>query len=192
VRFPKFIDTQVFRPGPEVPKEWDILVVGRLISRYKNYAVLAALSQRFRTAVCGDGPEAARLQSLYPQVNWLGYIPNHELPHYYNRAHLFMHTSFRDFYPRVLAEAMACGLPCIAFKKGIAPEVLPPDCGLLVSHRDFTGPIAELLKDHPRRLQLGQQARRHALEHMGADACLKALEKLFLRLESRPAFQKRS
>jgi glycosyltransferase involved in cell wall biosynthesis len=185
VRMPKFIDTRVFSPIDQEPKKWDILVVGRLIPGYKNYDVLGLLSGQFRVAMAGDGPEAARLRALYPNVDWLGYIPNLQLPQYYNRSHLFMHTGFRDFYPRVFAEAMACGLPCIAFDRTISPEVLPSGCGLLVPHRNFIPPILELLKDKKRLQKMGQQARLHALKHMGKDACQKALEEMFLRLDER-------
>jgi glycosyltransferase involved in cell wall biosynthesis len=185
VRMPKFIDTQVFCPMDQEPKKWDILVVGRLIPGYKNYDALGLLSQHFRVAVVGDGPEEARLHELYPKVDWPGYIPNLQLPQYYNRSHLFMHTGLRDFSPRVIAEAMACGLPCIAFAGTIDPEVLPLDCGLLVQQRNFVPSISELLEDKKRLREMGQQARKHALKHMSKNACRKALEEMFLRLEAR-------
>lgn len=179
VRLPKFIDTQVFCPIDQEPKKWDILIVGRLIPGYKNYDALGLLSQHFRVAVAGDGPEESRLHELYPNVDWLGYISNLQLPQYYNRSHLFMHTGLRDYYPRVIAEAMACGLPCIAFDGTIDPEVLPLDCGLLVRQRNFILTISGLLEDKKRLQEMGQQARKYALKHMGKDACQKALEEMF-------------
>jgi glycosyltransferase involved in cell wall biosynthesis len=185
VRMPKFIDTQVFCPMEQEPKKWDILIVGRLIPGYKNYDALDLLSRQFRVAVAGDGPEESRLRDRCPNVDWLGYIPHLLLPQYYNRSHLFVHTGLRDFYPRVIAEAMACGLPCIAFDRTIAPEVLPSDCGLLVQQHNFIPPISELLNDKKRLREMGQQAREHALKHMGKDACQKALDKMFLHLEKR-------
>jgi glycosyltransferase involved in cell wall biosynthesis len=189
VRLPKYIDTDLFRPRENQPKQWDILVVGRLIARYKSYRALAMLSRHFRTAVIGDGPEASRLHRLYPEVTWLGHIPNHQLPHYYNRSFLFMHTGFRDFYPRVLAEALACGVPCVAFTPAIAPDVLPTQCGLLVPPRRFIPPLRELLLDKNRLRLMAQQARLHALEHMGDDACGKAIKEMFCGLEKSPFFR---
>lgn len=185
VLMPKFIDTQVFCPMAQEPKEWDILIVGRLIPRYKNYDALDVLSRQFRVAVAGDGPEETRLRDRCPNVDWLGYIPNLQLPQYYNRSHLFMHTGLRDFYPRVIAEAMACGLPCIAFDRTIAPEVIPSDCGLLVQQYNFIPAISDLLKDKKRLRGMGLQARKHVLKQMGKEACKKALEEMFLRLEKR-------
>jgi glycosyltransferase involved in cell wall biosynthesis len=184
VRMPKFIDTQLFCPMDQEPKKWDILVAGRLIPGYKNYDALGLLSQHFRVAMAGDGPEEARLREFYPNVDWLGYIPNPRLPQFYNRSHLFMHTGLRDFYPRVIVEAMACGLPCIAFDRTIDPDVLPSDCGLLVPRNNFIPPISGLLEDKKRLREIGRQARQHAIKHMSKDACQKALEEMFLRLSN--------
>ena len=185
LRMPKFIDTQVFCPMEHEPKKWDILVVGRLIPGYKNYDALDLLSRQFRVAVAGDGPEKSRLRERCPNVDWLGYIPHLQLPRYYNRSRLFMHTGLRDFYPRVIAEAMACGLPCIAFDGAIAPEVIPPECGPLVQQRNFIPPILDLLEDKKRLREMGQQARKLALKHMGKEACKKALDEMFVRLDER-------
>jgi glycosyltransferase involved in cell wall biosynthesis len=189
IRLPKWVDMDVFCPREIAVKEWDILVVGRLVPGYKNYEALGLLSRHFRVAVAGDGPGEARLRSLYPNIHWLGHIPNHELPACFNRARLFMHTSFRDFYPRVIVEAMACGVPCAAFAEGITAEVLPLECGILVNRRDFISPILELLKDEKRLLRMGEQSRKYALEHSGDRACGKAIEKMFHRLETRRKFQ---
>jgi glycosyltransferase involved in cell wall biosynthesis len=182
IRMPKFINTQVFCPMTQEPKKWDILVVGRLIPKYKNYDALGLLSRHFRVAVAGNGPEEAHLRELYPKVDWLGYIPNPQLPQYYNQAQLFMHTGLRDYFPRVIAEAMACGLPCIALEKRIKHDVLPDTCGLLVQQRKLIHPILTLLKDKNRLQIMGQQARQYALEHMSKKACKKTIEEMFLRI----------
>jgi len=189
IRLPKWVDTDVFCPRENPVKEWDILVVGRLIPRIKNYEALGLLSRHFRVAAAGDGPEETRLRSLYPGIHWLGHIPHRELPGCFNRARLFMHTSFRDFYPRVIVEAMACGVPCAAFSEGITAEVLPRECGILVNTRDFIRPLLELLNDEKRLLKMGRQSREYVLEHAGNHACEKAVKKMFHRLETRPGFQ---
>jgi hypothetical protein len=184
IRLPKWVDTKTFCPIEGVSKKWDILVVSRLIPYYKNFTALGPLSHHFRVAVIGDGPYALRLRSRYPNVEWLGYIPNHELPVYLNQAYLFMHTSFRDYYPRVIAEALSCGLPCAAFADSITPDVLPSDCGLLVSKHDFLQPIMELLNDKNRLERMSQKAREHALSTMGKNAFIKSLDAFFNRLET--------
>ena len=54
----------------------------------------------------------------------------------------------------------------------------------LVPRDDFIQPIQELLQDKKRLQQMGQQARQHALAHIGKKACQKALEKMFAHLET--------
>lgn len=182
IRLPKWIDTGIFRPlGME--KKWDILVVGRLVRRMKNYDAVLALAHEVKVAIVGDGPELERLRSLCPGAEWLGYVSNQRLPYYYNQSRLFMHTSFIDYYPRVIAESLACGVPCVAFAEVIAPDVLPGGCGLRVSYDDYIGPVCNLLNDPGRLKRMSEYAREHALEHTGKHACMKAVKQMFDRLE---------
>ncbi len=182
VRLPKYLDLELFRPVPNETKSWDILVVGRLVPNFKNYDALGRLSRRFRVAVAGGGSRAESLRAQYPEVEWLGPVIYEELPRFYNRARLFMHTSFRDFYPRVIAEAMACGLPCVAFDDAIAPDVILPGCGLRLHRKNFIVPIRELL-DNPGQLEkMATNAREYAKENVGAAACRKAVLEMMRRL----------
>ncbi len=181
IRLPKWVDNQVFVPQ-NLQKKWDILIIGRLVQRKKNYDALGILSEHFRVAVIGDGDDAPRLRASYPKVQWLGFVPNRELPGYINRAHLLMHTSLREFYPRVVAEALTCGVPCVAFAGPIAEDVIPVECGLLLDPKDYISPLGELLGDKERRRKMGEQAVRHARAHIGKEACLTALKKMFGRV----------
>jgi glycosyltransferase involved in cell wall biosynthesis len=188
IRLPKLIDTELFTPYSPYPSEsktYDILVTGRLISRVKNYDAVGMLSRRLRVAVAGDGADAARLKKLYPDVRWLGHVPNQHLPRYLNRAHLFMHTSYIDYYPRVIAESLAAGVPVIAFAGIIEPDVLPPECGLLVPKNDFMTPILDLLNHRDRLDEMSRQARRHAIENCGLKSCRDATADLLQRIQHR-------
>ena len=182
IRLPKWVDNQVFA-SQSFEKKWDILVVGRLFRPYKNYDALGPLSSYFRVAVAGGGEDAHRLRSTYHKVQWLGFVPNRKLPEYINRARLLMHTSFKDFYPRVIAEALACGVPCVAFAGAIAEDVIPAECGLLMNRKNYIVSLNELLRDEMRLGQMGEQALQHARAHIGKEACLVALKKMFDRLE---------
>lgn len=184
IKFPKFIDTELFRPREEIEKTWDILVVGRLVSRVKNYDAVMELARHFKVGVAGDGPELERLRSQCPAADWVGYVSNSQLPQYYNRARMFFHTSFIDYYPRVIPEALACGVPVAAFEKVIAADVLPPSCGLRVPFDRYIESVRQLLSDSRRLSGMQKNAREHALEHTGKKACKKAVEEMFKRLET--------
>jgi glycosyltransferase involved in cell wall biosynthesis len=182
VFLPKTVDTGLFSPDPDAAKEWDILVACRLIDRLKNLGVLVPLARRFRVAVAGSGPDEDRLRKKIPQATWLGRIPHAELPRALRASRLFMHTGVRELVPRVLTEAMACGIPAVAFAGPITPEVVPPGCGILVPGRDFVRPIAALLEDEESRRSLGRMAREHAVAHL-SPACIKApLDEMLRRI----------
>ncbi len=167
IRLPKSVDTDVFRPLPGVKKRWDLITVGRLVPRVKSYEALGALSEALRVAVVGGGPAEAELRRTYPQVEWIGAVANEAVPQYLNQARLFVHTSRREFFPRTLVEAAACGVPGVAFAEAIAPDVLPPDCGLRLEGDDVVGPIQRLLQDEARRQAMGRRSRERAVAHWG-------------------------
>lgn len=185
LRMPKSVDTTQFRPMPEVETEWDIVSVGRLIPRYKNYDALGELSEIHEVAVVGGGPAKQDLESSYPNIDWLGPVPHPEVPELMNRGRVFMHPSHRDFSPRVITEAAACGTPILAFGDAIAPDVLPPECGLRLDHEHYTHEIQLLLENEELIDAMGEWAREHALEHLGKESTRGPLKQMIHLLARR-------
>lgn len=175
---PKSVDTNLFSPDPTQSKKWDVIAMGRLISYYKDYSALESLSHTCRVAMIGDGPEAESLKKKMPQITWIGYVPNHNIPDYLVQAKCFFHTSLNDFFPRVIPEAAACGLPVVAFQDAIKPDVLPSDIGLRISKDTINQQILSLLKDEDRLRMLGENARHHALNRWNKQSTLPILEQL--------------
>lgn len=188
ILLPKSVDTEAFSPKADESKKWDIIVVGRLIKYYKNYDVLGPLSENFRVAVAGYGPDEGRLRRKFSKVTWLGKIPNDVIPRYLNQSRLFMYTSFRDYYPKVIPEAMACGLPCVAFAEAITPEVLPSQCGILVQHNNYIQPIRRLLEDEARLISMGQNTREYAVKNLVLNSFEAPVLEMLERLETGRSF----
>jgi glycosyltransferase involved in cell wall biosynthesis len=184
LRLPKSVDTERFRPMPEIEKEWDVLSVGRLVPRLKDYSPLAALGAHARVAVVGGGPMEAALRTKYPGVIWIGRVLNSEIPTYLNRARLLVHTSVREFFPRVLAEAAACGVPAAAYAKAIASDVLPPECGIRLPRARFAESVLELLANESRLASMSMKSRDRAISGMGKYSSREALELFFNRTET--------
>lgn len=55
------------------------------------------------------------LQRKYPDVRFIGILPQNELAVLYSQADVFVFPSLTDTFGLVMAEAMACGLPVAAF-----------------------------------------------------------------------------
>jgi glycosyltransferase involved in cell wall biosynthesis len=94
------------------------------------------------------------------------------------QARLFFHAGRRDYFPRAIPEAMACGLPVVAFDDRIGTDVIPPDCGLLVGDGDYRRRVAALLADPDQLDAMGSAARAHAVATHGRRSSQAACRKL--------------
>lgn len=184
---PKSIDTEHFRPIPSVEKEFDIISAGRLIPRYKDYSALGQLSKTLDVALIGGGPKLQELKSLYPDLHLFGYVPHKAMPQHLNRGKVFFHTGLYDFFPRVLPEAMATGLPGIAFREVILEEIIPGDAGLRVGQEDYVTPIVSLLKNSNGQHidKLAANAREHVVRNFGIDSSRQPMWDMLGYLESK-------
>lgn len=54
----------------------------------------------------------------------------------YNQAHVFANFSTEETFGLVTAEAMACGLPVVAFNTTACAEIVEPGCGYAVESKD--------------------------------------------------------
>jgi glycosyltransferase involved in cell wall biosynthesis len=105
------------------------LFVGRITEPYKRLGLLleafAQMSGR-QLVVVGDGRDRERLQQAAPSnVRFLGWQPANEVAALYNRARALLFPSDDDF-GLVPVEAMACGLPVLAYSSGGALDTVDP------------------------------------------------------------------
>lgn len=118
------VDSDFFRPGGV--REDNYVAVSRLIG-YKRVDLLvrafAQLPQR-RLVIVGDGPQYASLKAGAPSnVEFAGYLPAHALRERVQRARAFLVATIEDF-GLAPVEAMACGVPTIALRRGGAAETV--------------------------------------------------------------------
>ncbi len=79
---------------------------------------------KFHVLIIGDGPDRRHLENLVAassfkdNVSFLGALPNREIHKYYMCADVFINPSYTEGFPRVVIEAMACGLPIVATDAG--------------------------------------------------------------------------
>ncbi len=88
--------------------------VGRLAVE-KNIEAFLALDLPGEKWVAGEGPLEGALRAQYPNVRWIGVLPQDQLAEVYSRADVFVFPSLTDTFGLVMVEAMACGLPVAAY-----------------------------------------------------------------------------
>ncbi len=169
------------RPPRDGTRDGDpvtIVSVGRLVAK-KGYddliAALALLPQglHWRFVHVGGGPLKAALQrqaqaaGLADRIEWRGARDHGDVLAALRAADLFVLASRvaadgdRDGLPNVLMEAASQGLALVATDVAAIPELVRPDCGVLVPPSDpaaLAAGVAALIGDPGRRAALGAAA----------------------------------
>jgi glycosyltransferase involved in cell wall biosynthesis len=149
-----------------------ILYVGRF-SPEKNLETVvtaAGVLRRWLPAhlvFVGAGPlqarlrEQARLEGV--DLEFLGVVPHEQLPAVYAGADAFVLASFTEGHPKVLLEAMAAELPCVASDcEGNRSLVLDGQTGLLFDPRrpdELADRLVQVLTNRGLAEALGQSGR---------------------------------
>ena len=158
----------------------------------------AQLKPRFpdlKVVLAGDGferPELARLAEslgLGPDVTFLGWVPNTDLPPYYRAAAVSVIPSLEEGFGIPAAEAMGCEVAVVASDAGGLPEVVEDGVtGLVVPRGDSTAlaqAIGSLLADPERRRTMGQAGRARALRLFDWDRSAEQFEQIYREVGAR-------
>lgn len=146
------------------------LLVARLRpeKRVEDFIDAVAQAQRdghdVHGVVVGDGPEASALReraaSAGAPVSFAGF--QHDPTRWMLASDVVCLTSTHEALPMSLAEALACGRPCIATSVGSVPEMVQDGInGLLIPPRHpeiLADAIGALANDPDRRRAMGENA----------------------------------
>ncbi len=169
-------DTELFRPHPDVPKEADLLFVGRTEDRKKGIGTMIEALSLLPDSVTlkivdGRIPEdglVPRLLARYGVAHRVTIVKEmltiEQLVRQYSTARVALIPSFFEGFGFPASEAMACGLPVVANAAGALPEVVGSDghAGLLVPPRNapaMARAIAQILETPERAEEMGKRAR---------------------------------
>jgi glycosyltransferase involved in cell wall biosynthesis len=172
---PNHVDTERFKPGLSIAREPGAIgFVGRL-AREKNVAALIHAMAGLpgsRLIVAGDGRLRAELENLAHRLGvkaeFLGAIPNTELPGLLARVSVFALPSLYEWAPKSLLEAMAAGVPVVAADvPGIRDVVRHGETGWLTATDAgaLRASLERVLGDAALRGRLADAARRHVVQH---------------------------
>lgn len=187
------VDTARFQPAPLDAVEDYYLIVSRL-APYKriDLAVQAANELGFALKIAGSGRDLERLQALAGEsVEFLGYVPDGELPRLMARCKALLFPGLEDFGIAPV-QAQAAGRPVIAYKGGGALDTVVPT----VTGEFFDDATLGSLMSVWRRFDAGaydpESIRRHALRFDTAvfrERICAYVEQAWLAHQARTPFQ---
>jgi glycosyltransferase involved in cell wall biosynthesis len=181
---------------PKRPGVVRVGMVARMNHRYKNHSgflrIAAEIHARMPNAefvLAGDGPlrqeferEAANL-GLGSSTVFLG--DRQDMPAVLASIDVAVLTSDSESLSNVILEAMAAGLPTIAYDVGGNSELLAGQRGILIpagNETSFADAVEKLLADAALREQVGYQAQQFARENFTLDRVRQRYMDLYLEL----------
>jgi glycosyltransferase involved in cell wall biosynthesis len=180
---PSGVNTELFTPGGPIADEPPagvrrILSAGRMVER-KGFGDLIPVLRRIpdtELVVVGGppadrldtDPEARRLRALAEQcgvadrVRLTGSVPREEMGAWYRSADVAACTPWYEPFGLTPLEAMACGVPVVAYAVGgLAESVIDGVTGILVPPRDLralASALRSVLGDEVRRMSYASAA----------------------------------
>lgn len=163
------IDLEHFPNRQKIPplSPFSLLTVTRLIDTKGIEYVLRAMPRMIqaipdlRYQIIGDGPlrpyleKRAREMGIGRYIQFLGSIPNPQLPENYQQAHIFLlpcvitSRQIEDSLPLVIGEAMATGLPVITTGVGGISELVKHQYnGFIVPQRNSLSIAETVIRIH--------------------------------------------
>jgi glycosyltransferase involved in cell wall biosynthesis len=132
------VDTEFFTPGTEPPGGYFLIVSALVPYKRIDLAVTAFNRLGSPLVVVGRGPLRRSLErAAGPNVTFLGSLPNKEVRALLRRCRALVFPGEEDF-GIVPVEAMACGRPVIAYRRGgVLESVVENETGLFFDEQSL-------------------------------------------------------
>lgn len=163
-----YLDHELLQSSKHQPKTHDLVFCSRLVSNKGLLSVLGALEHLpdATLLVIGDGPLRAqaekRAKAFGARVTFTGWLPTHaDVLRALSSGKIFVMNSASEGGPRVALEAMALGLPILATRVGVLPDIVQDGVNGMFTDatpKDIAGKARILLGDPARCTAMGREA----------------------------------
>ena len=179
------VDTNLFSPqrrSASLRAEWGAdqdmpvaLYVGRLAPEknlglmLKAFKRMQAVLPDIRLVIVGDGPARKQIEESVPEAYFAGMKRGEALATHYASADCFLFASVTETFGNVVTEAMASGLPVLAFDYAAPARFIQPgENGFLAPYKDDTAFLEQATRMAQARAtwySIGENSRATILPH---------------------------
>jgi len=148
----------------------------------KTYEALKVTGQAFKLVMVGDGPLKEQFQKRYPEIIFPGMLSQSNLAAYYASSDLFIFPSQTETFGNVTLEALASGIPVLAFDCAAARDWVQTGVnGWLVAENNPEGFAAQAVTIFNSKDLLDQitQSTRQQVVHLDWDQIAEQVESVF-------------
>lgn len=148
----------------------------------KTYEALKVTGQAFKLVMVGDGPLKEQFQKRYPEIIFPGMLSQSNLAAYYASSDLFIFPSQTETFGNVTLEALASGIPVLAFDCAAARDWVQTGVnGWLVAENNPEGFAAQAVAIFNSKDLLDQitQSTRQQVVHLDWDQIAEQVESVF-------------
>jgi glycosyltransferase involved in cell wall biosynthesis len=179
-----------FAPAQEsvarTPGRLRVGMVARMNAHYKNHAgflrIAATIHRELPDAeflLVGDGPLRSEIERQAQDLGLANHVfllgDRRDIPGVLASMDVAVLTSHSESLSNVILEAMAAGLPVVAYRVGGNAELVNEERGVLIPAGDeegFAAALLRLLSSSRMRSQLGQNGRKFAQENFSLERIL--------------------
>ena len=148
----------------------------------KTYDALKSTGQAFKLVMVGDGPLKEQFQKRYPEIIFPGMLSQTNLAAYYASSDLFIFPSQTETFGNVTLEALASGIPVLAFDCAAARDWVQTGVnGWLIAENNPEGFAAQAVAIFNSKDLLDQitQSTRQQVVHLDWDQIAEQVESVF-------------
>jgi glycosyltransferase involved in cell wall biosynthesis len=148
----------------------------------KTYEALKSTGQAFKLVMVGDGPLKDQFQKRYPEIIFPGMLTQSNLAAYYASSDLFIFPSQTETFGNVTLEALASGIPVLAFDCAAARDWVQTGVnGWLVAENNPEGFAAQAVTIFNSKdlLEKIAQSTRQQVVHLDWDQIAEQVESVF-------------